>query len=219
MVSLKGAQHYIGTTIKTKDAALLALGYELEKAILYLTHLGLGTCWLGGTFAHKDFERAMTIPDDEIFPAVTPYGYAADKRHAIERVMRKVIRPEQRRPWSELFFLDDFQTPLPSQEAGDYAFPFAMLRLAPSASNKQPWRVLFKDDQCHFYLQHDPVYRKHFSYDIQKIDLGIAAAHFELACMEENRPGYFEIDPASAPVGPQPMEYVFSWTGSPAGGY
>jgi len=36
--------------------ALEAFGYELEAVILFLAHLDLRTCWLGGTFDREGFE-------------------------------------------------------------------------------------------------------------------------------------------------------------------
>ena len=36
-------------------------------------------------------------------------------------------------------------------EAGDYARPLEMVRLAPAATNAQPWRVRKARDVYHFY--------------------------------------------------------------------
>ena len=58
---IKGASHYIGTTITLEPMALEALGYEFEALVLYLAHLGIGTCWLGGTFDRQSFSNAMKI--------------------------------------------------------------------------------------------------------------------------------------------------------------
>ncbi len=65
-----------------------------------------------------------------------------------------------------------------------------MVRLGPSASNKQPWRILLKDAVCHFYEYKEPGYSDRFNYDIQRIDLGIAAAHFDLAVNEKGIKGH-----------------------------
>jgi len=59
--------------------------------LLYLAHLDFGTCWLGGTFNRNGFAKAMNIEEGEIFPIITPYGYAATKKHMKEIVMRKLI--------------------------------------------------------------------------------------------------------------------------------
>lgn len=208
---IKGAKRFIGASIKQEPLALEALGYELETAILYLTHLGLGSCWLGGTFNRKGFSGAMDIGDDRLFPAMTPYGYGAPKMHIKETLMRKMVRADARKPWEELFFRDDFSSPLTKEAAGDLAFPLEMLRLGPSASNKQPWRLVLKGGVCHFYEYKQPRYSDAFPYDIQRIDMGIAAAHFDLSAKEKGISGRF--DQLSGPLSdlPEHVEYVYSW--------
>lgn len=208
---IKGAMQYIGTTIKLEPMALEALGYEFEAVILYLAHLGLGTCWLGGTFNRKGFAKAMNIEEDEIFPIITPYGYAATKKHMKEIVMRKMIKADQRKEWNQLFYINDFQTTLTKEKAGELEVPLEMVRLGPSASNKQPWRILIKDNACHFYEYKQPGYSESFPYDIQRIDMGIAAAHFDFSVKEKGLKGYFDTECEPELELPDHMEYVFSW--------
>ena len=57
---IKGADSFIGVTAVKEDYALEALGYEFEQIVLYATSLGLGTCWMGGTFKRAAFAAAMT---------------------------------------------------------------------------------------------------------------------------------------------------------------
>lgn len=208
---IKGAMQYIGTTIKLEPMALEALGYELEAVILYLAHLELGTCWLGGTFNRKGFAKAMNIKEDEIFPIITPYGYAATKKHMKEIVMRKMIKADQRKEWNQLFYINDFQTTLTKEKAGELEVPLEMVRLGPSASNKQPWRILIKDNACHFYEYKQPGYSDSFPYDIQRVDMGIAAAHFDFSVKEKGLKGYFDTECEPELELPDHMEYVFSW--------
>lgn len=208
---IKGAMQYIGTTIKLEPMALEALGYELEAVILYLAHLELGTCWLGGTFNRKGFAKAMNIEEDEIFPIITPYGYAATKKHMKEIVMRKMIKADQRKEWNQLFYINDFQTTLTKEKAGELEVPLEMVRLGPSASNKQPWRILIKDNACHFYEYKQPGYSDSFPYDIQRVDMGIAAAHFDFSVKEKGLKGYFDTECEPELELPDHMEYVFSW--------
>jgi len=208
---IKGAMQYIGTTIKLEPMALEALGYELEAVILYLTHLGFGTCWLGGTFNRKGFAKAMNIEEDEIFPIVTPYGYAATKKHMKEIVMRKMIKADQRKEWNQLFYINNFQSPLTKEKAGDLEVPLEMIRLGPSASNKQPWRIILKDNACHFYECKQQGYSDSFPYDIQRVDMGIAAAHFDFSVKEKGIKGYFDTECEPELELPDHMKYVFSW--------
>ena len=55
------------------------------------------------------------------------------------------------------------------------------LRLAPSASNRQPWRALVAGEQVHLYLRRTPGYHRAGGMDLQRLDIGIAMAHLELA--------------------------------------
>lgn len=191
--------------------ALEALGYEFEAAILYLTHLGLGTCWLGGTFNRKGFAKAMNVGDNKLFPIISPYGYAAPKKHIKEIAMRKMINADKRKEWDKLFFENNFETPLSKENAGELTFPLEMVRLCPSASNKQPWRILIKGKVCHFFEYKDPKYSDIFKYDIQRIDMGICAAHFDLAVKEKKIKGHFILNDKPNIIIPKNMEYLFSW--------
>ncbi|RBP65323.1 putative nitroreductase [Alkalibaculum bacchi] len=208
---IKGAKNYIGTTIKLEPMTLEALGYEFEAVVLYLAHLGLGTCWLGGTFDRKGFAHAMNIKEGELLPIISPYGYAAEKKHIKELAMRKMIKADYRKNWNELFFMKDFNTPLSIEDAGDFAFPLEMVRLAPSASNKQPWRVVVENNVLHFYEQKEPGYSDVFPYDIQRVDLGIAAAHFDFSVKQKGIKGQFKIESPSEITLPKNIEYAFSW--------
>ena len=208
---IKGAKNYIGTSIKREPMALEALGYELEILILYLAHLDIGTCWLGGTFDRKGFSDAMNVNEEELFPIITPYGYAAEKNHIKEIAMRKAIKADARKDWSELFFNGNFNTPLSKEEAGDFAFPLEMVRLGPSASNKQPWRIVINKEVLHFYQHKEPKYSDYFPYDIQKIDMGIAGAHFDLSVKKKGLKGAFSTDLDPKINAPENTEYVFSW--------
>lgn len=208
---IKGANQYIGTTIKLEPLSLEALGYELETLILYLANIDIGTCWLGGTFNRKGFARAMNIGEDEIFPIITPYGYAAKKKHIKEIAMRKMIVADKRKKWNQLFYKDDFKSPLAPSEAKELEFALEMVRLGPSASNKQPWKIILKDSSCHFYEYKEPGYSNVFPYDIQRIDMGIAAAHFDHAVKEKDIKGNFRIIDQPELELPKNVEYVFSW--------
>ena len=84
-------------------------------------------------------------------PAITPVGYAAEKPSFHEQLMRSTMKSARRKPWKELFFRADFKTPLTEADAGAYAEPLELLRLAPSATNAQPWRVVMDGQFFHFY--------------------------------------------------------------------
>ncbi len=207
---IKGAKEYIGASVKREDLNLEALGYELEVLILYLASMGIGTCWLGGTFNRDSFAEAMDVGED-LFPIITPYGYPAKRKHTKEAMMRKMISADKRKDWEELFFKENFSKSLKKEEAGDLGFLLEMVRLGPSASNKQPWRIVVDGKNCHFYEDREAGYSDRFPYDIQRIDMGIAAAHFELAAKEKGIQGSFKLDAQPSIDLPEDMDYLFTW--------
>ncbi|MBM6838520.1 nitroreductase family protein, partial [Clostridium saudiense] len=140
---IKGANIFIAVAYENGEMALEEVGYEMEKLILFVTSLGLGTCWIGGTFNKSEFSKAMELKDNETLPIVTPIGRSEDKKRFIERAMKFFTKSKKRKEWYELFFLRDFSVPLtPVINLGYFKEVLENVRLAPSALNKQPWRIV-----------------------------------------------------------------------------
>lgn len=207
---IKGAELYVGAKIHREEYAPEALGYDFEQLVLYLTDMGLGTCWLGGTFNKGAFAEAMEVKDDEIFTIVSPVGYEADKMSLTEKLMRKGAKADIRLPWDQLFFKEKFGAALSEEDAGEYTSVLEMVRLAPSAVNRQPWRIVMKDGAFHFYqagIKEDDA----GSVQMHRIDLGIAVCHFHLAALEKGLTGRFErVEPAGVDA-PENTAYIVSW--------
>ena len=157
-------------------------GYVFEKAVLKSADLGLGTCWLGGTFRRSDFAEAAGLKDNELLFAVSPLGYSADHRSLADRAVRTIARSSGRLPFEQLFFEGRELAPLSQDAAGE---PLELVRLGPSASNRQPWRVVRTGKVFHFYLARTRGYGKSLDVmdaaDLQRGDIGIAMCHFDLA--------------------------------------
>ena len=150
--------------------------------------MGLGTVWLAATFSRDNFMSAMGIKESDLFPAISPVGYPASKRSLRESVMRKTMKSDQRKPWKDIFFKDNFLTPLTEQDANEYAISLEMLRLAPSATNAQPWRVLKKGEVYHFYETHKANGKPEEKL-IKKVDIGIGLSHFHQTTLENGLSG------------------------------
>lgn len=207
---IKGASTFMGISIPDIELAHVASGYEFENLILEATALGLGTVWLAATFNRDGFASAMRIPQNELFPAISPVGYPAAKRSMTESLMRTAMRSSSRKEWSKLFYLDNFQTPLHKDEAGDYAEPLEMLRLAPSDKNTQPWRVLKSGNGYHFYVTYKSGISKGEEI-IKRVDVGIALSHFHQTTLELGLKGYFkQAEPEKIEL-PQNTYYITTW--------
>lgn len=208
---IKGASAFLGVSIPDVDLAALAAGYEFEEIVLRLTNMGLGTVWLAATFSRSSFASAMDIPKGALFPAISPVGYPAKPR-AFESLMRSVARSSSRKGWEELFFEGGFGNPLSKEASGDYSEPLELLRLAPSAVNAQPWRVVKDGGTFHFFTVH----KADASPDeamIKQVDLGIAVCHFHLAVKEAGVDGGFQVvSELACEEAPENAHYVISWS-------
>ncbi|MDR2679296.1 MAG: hypothetical protein LBC47_00645 [Tannerella sp.] len=200
---IDGARDYLALIYEEGPLAEEGAAFMFEQAILYCTGLGVGTCWLGGSFSRKDFGRQVTPAPGEKLRIVSPAGYADDRKRFIETYIVGAEKNHRtRKPFEANFFHRDFSTPLTETDAGIYALPLEMVRIAPSANNTQPWRVLLDGRTLHFY--------RTFSYGFSSIDTGIALCHFGETCRETGIAGHFEILDGAPPN--KNARYTISWT-------
>ena len=220
---IKGATAYIaGSVLDAERAgALEDFGYVVERAVLYATSLGLGTVWLGGTFTKSRFERTMGLRSGESLPAVIALGKAAESARGADAVIRRGAQADKRLPWEQLFYEAPpeggglFEIPLANEGAGTYETLLKMVRIGPSASNKQPWRIVRDSESWHFYIQRTRGYRSRNALlgaaDMQRIDMGIAMCHFELAALQLGPAGQWVFEDPGLPL-PGPLtSYVATW--------
>ncbi|MDO5292306.1 MAG: nitroreductase family protein [bacterium] len=198
---IKGASQFLVASCDKGENALMALGYSLEKVILYCTSLGLGTVWLGGTFQKSNFSKAVNLTKDQVLPVVSPVGYESSKKTLISSVFSK--SSNVRKDFSEIFFENTFATPLTLERSGEFSQPLEMVRLAPSAINKQPWRALRIGDTVHFYLASTK--------NLSRIDLGIALCHFDLTAKELGLDGVFTEEEPFDVQNNSNYTYIVSW--------
>lgn len=203
---IKGTNTFIAGIIK-QNGHEVELGYQLEKFVIYATSLGLGTCWLGGTYNRKEFENHLSLNDNESLVILIAIGYKKDKLSLIDSAVRLVAKSNLRKPWEELFFNESIENSLNRALLDDYSTVLEMVRIAPSASNKQPWRIFKRDKYYDLYLCRTPGYGI-MGYDIQLNDIGIAKYHFECVAQELNLKGKWII---SEPVKISNWEYTISW--------
>lgn len=205
-----GTDLYVGGKIKRVPNASVAFGYSFEMLVLYAQTLGIGTVWLGGTMNRSAFEQVMELEADEMMPCASALGYPAQKMSLREGMMRKAIKADERLEFEELFFDGTFDAPLTKEKAGKLAEPLEMVRLSPSAVNKQPWRVVVSGNAAHFYLKRSKGLGADSSLDMQKIDMGIALCHFALTAKENNLSASFvQEDPKL--VSSSEFEYIASY--------
>lgn len=207
--TIRGAKDFLAITVKDQPYAMEAVGYQFENLVLYATDMGLGTVWLAGTFNRKDFKNVIEISDEDLFPCICPVGYSGQKRSFIEKITIASLGSRKRKEWDKLFFLDDFSKSLTKEDAGRYTDALDMLRLAPSATNAQPWAVVKEGDKFHFFCN----YKNSINNDVKKIkhlDLGIALSHFHQTAMSDGLNGKLEVTDIDFDV-PENMHYIITY--------
>lgn len=203
-----GDEFYLAAKVKRCKYNEIVFGYSFEHVCLYAESLGLGTVMLAASLSRAAFEKAMDVQEDEVLPVASPVGYPAQKKSIRESLMRKGLKADKRIPFEQLFFDKQYGDQLTASTAGIFADALEMARWAPSAGNKQPWRAVVSDDTVHFYeeksMKDSPLG------DIQKVDVGIALAHFDLTMQEEGYNGHFaDADPGIAL--PKNVQYIISY--------
>ena len=214
---VRGAGGFIVGAATVGEGWLEDYGYAMEELILLATDLGLGTCWLGGSFTRSSFSRAIGAKAGERVPAVAALGVMPDLETARNGVIRMRVRGDQRLPALRLFSNEKFGVPMTPEAAGPFATALEMVRLAPSASNKQPWRIVREGRGWHFFLQRTPGYSGGLAgrllkvEDIQRVDIGIAMCHFELAARELSLHGAWAVRPPHIETTDPLVHYVVTW--------
>jgi nitroreductase len=205
--------------IKKAPRALEDFGYAMEGLVLRASDLGLESCWIGGAFARNATAKAIELCDDEFMPAIIAVGRPAQKPTVVEFLTRVAARAGTRKPSESLFFEEGFVSPLVIGEPWSDALE--ALRIGPSASNKQPWRIVKSGSEAnpafHLYLEEDKIYNSILGeVHLQNVDMGIAMRHLESAAHALDLPGAWtrlESDPFSAAA---PLFYIATWASSPS---
>lgn len=147
-------------------------GYLGEVAVLEATAQGLDTCWIGGFFSVQKVTGLVALEAGERVVAVSPVGTAADTRSLTERTFATMSASHNRKPLDEI-------APGSSVWPSWAADAAACVRIAPSAMNRQPWRLRFDNGSL--------VVAKDSSSESPKVtkalDCGIAMLHAQLGAV------------------------------------
>ena len=158
----KGVQNYIALVGKEDKSLREKIGYYGERVVLEATRLGLGTCWVGGSFDKKSCN--CSVEKGEVLIAVIAIGNIPVEHTLKEKIIAKMARGKSKAV-SEMYESDEV---IPDWfEAGMKA-----VQKAPSAMNKQPVKFYYKNSIVTASVEGGKDYRG--------IDLGIAKLHFEI---------------------------------------
>lgn len=144
--------HFIAIFSDGSDDALLNVGFMYQQLDLYAQSLGLGTCWVG----------LGSLTNDEPVPEGMKLA-----------VMMAIGIPDgvpERTP-------ADFRRKTMQELADQPDNRLEALRLAPSATNSQPWFVTHDGDTLHIWREELGLIKQRTLGRMNKIDTGIGLCH------------------------------------------
>jgi len=163
----------VGVLPQESDLARLDLGYVLEQVVLEATRVELGTCWVTGSYDAGRAAGAVGLSPGEVAAAVCALGYPTEsgwgRLHS--RIVRRLAGGHRRKPLAEIVFSGRWGRRWePAGADPKLVAALEHARLAPSASNRQPWRFVVRPSGVVLGLVRPA-----------PIDGGIVMAHFALA--------------------------------------
>lgn len=188
----------LGNYGKVKDAPLLtvgitgegphphaSLGYAMEYLILEATRHNIGTCWNSSMFDRKYVAQEVALSPGEEVLAVSPIGYP--RPSGSNDFLKSLVGAKKRKYLKDIIFAEYWASGPGTlfESRPDLRRTAEAVRWAPSAVNRQPWRLI---------LTGTSVVLTSVSKN-SGLDNGIAMAHWAIAAHEEGIPGTWELNP------------------------
>lgn len=168
---IKGTDVY-AVIVAKRGTPMEVEGYMGEALVLEATSMGLGTCWLGAGFYSDIINRNVDLQTDEAVHCVISIGKANLPAFAPKRKeLVKVCGMDE----AQLGQLGAWQ-----KEA------VLAARLAPSAINQQPWKIV-ADKTSVSILETTVLYKKY-----APLDRGICMLHAAVGAAKAGRTGLWK---------------------------
>ena len=178
---VQGAPHLlVGLIPRESERARLDLGYVLEHVVLEATRLGISTCWMTGSYRPKRTAAAIELLPGEVVAATVALGYGREDWAARlhDGAVRRAVSAHRRRPLAELVYRGQWGVPwTPGGSTPYLERVLECAQLAPSATNRQPWRFVVRPLDLALGLVTP-----------KPIDGGIVMAHIALAAADMGQP-------------------------------
>ena len=176
--------HYIIITSDKGEDYLQNIGYAMEEVVLKLTSLGIATCWLECDIKRDDILEFVDLESEEDLDAKETEEENIEKEENLENPYSIIAfgYPEE----GEKLFKNNKNADRKRINHVCKKLDKSLekivepLRLAPSMKNSQPWVLYNKENNIHLYEEKQ---KKNLS-DTNKISMGIALRHFDIACKE-----------------------------------
>lgn len=149
-------------------------GYYGEFIVLECVALGLGTCWISGTYNKEACRKSISLDEQEEIVCIIAVGNAFHNKTMKELLISQIGKSKQ--SFDELLANKDCAPPLWVSNGIEAA------RTAPSAVNGKPIAYRFLNNKLSVFIAK----KNHGS---EEIDLGISMAHFQLGAQQGLKEG------------------------------
>ena len=169
---IKGAHTCIALVVSQQtETTQIKAGYAGEMLVLEATAMGLGSCWIGGTYDKKAIQKYVKLNENEKLLCVIAIGYNPQNMHFIEKIASYVNRKGKA---AENFLQSNEKVPTWVKEG------ISSVTKAPSALNAQPVGYRYEKGKV-------MAFTTQANHGLEKLDLGISMLHFEIGA---KRAGY-----------------------------
>lgn len=160
------------------------VGYYGEFIVLECTNLGVGSCWLGGTYDKEECKKHISLSKDDELVCIICLGYVNKDKSLKEKLISKLSMNTMDK---NKFLISQDQVPDWVNSGVDSAIK------APSALNKKPVSYSFINGKLKAFITKG-------NHGFEAVDLGIAMSHFQLGALSNGVYGKWEVEN---------QEYVF----------
>ena len=174
--------HLLVPSIDGGQHSLMDLGYRVEQIAVRLVLLGLGSCYIGVLRNEPLARTTFGLSPQARLGALLAYGQASQAvgGRAFNALVRLSVRADRRLPVERIFFIGQYDRP--GAPPAEIAPLVEAARVAPSAVNAQPWRILWRDGAMLLYVvRHSARYGSGPTADYRLFDGGICMGNVTLA--------------------------------------
>lgn len=181
------APHYISIYSENKPGYLMNVGFILQQIDLYLSANDIASCWLG---LAKPTRQVAEPKGNLEFVIMLAFGNTSEQLHRTDTsvFIRKSITDISSIPGAE-----EILEPV---------------RLAPSASNSQPWFFSRTVDEMDVTREKPGLLKAYIYERMNQIDIGIALCHLWLSLEHHNKTALISFPKGTPPVGHEYMAKV-----------
>jgi nitroreductase len=199
------APHYLCLYSERKGPYLMNAGYLLQQVDLYLSTIGLGSCWLG--IAKPNAKAVPAAPAKAAMHGLDYVIMLAFGRPAVP-LHRTSPAEFNRRSLAEIADLPSLSGFTAAAGLPDPTVWLEPVRIAPSATNSQPWRFSGSGESLLVGRERLGLLKEPFMGRMNQVDIGIALCHLDLSLAHHGTSAVFDFTKFPAPDGTESMAFV-----------